>query len=228
VGLSVLDGAALAFFAAAWFAYHVVVEKTPAGRRSLNMVMDAHRRVWMQNMLARDNRIMDANINATLQNGTAFFASTSLIAIGGALTLLRSTEDALNLFAELPFGLATTRVAWDIKVLGLAVIFVYAFYKFAWAYRLFNYAAILLGAVPPLGQGGQPEMEAAAARAGRMNVVAGRHFNRGQRAFFFALAYLGWFISAYVFVASTAACLVVMGRRQLASDALDALENAHG
>src|SRR3954454_3833294 len=228
VGLSGRDGAALAFFAAAWFAYHVVVEKTPAGRRSLNMVMDAHRRVWMQNMLARDNRIMDANINASLQNGTAFFASTSLIAIGGALALLRSTEDALSLFAGMPFGLATTREAWEIKVLGLAVIFVYAFYKFAWSYRLFNYAAILLGAVPPLGQGGQPEMEAAAERAGRMNVVAGRHFNRGQRAFFFALAYLGWFVSAYVVLVWTAACLLVMGRRQLGSDALAALAGPDG
>ena len=225
MGLSVLDGVALAFFAAAWFAYHVVVEKTPTGRRSLNMVMNAHRRAWMRNMLVRDNRIMDANINASLQNGTAFFASTSLIAIGGAFTLLRSTEDVLNLFAGMPFGLATSRVAWEIKVLGLAVIFIYAFYKFAWSYRLFNYAAILLGAVPPVGRGDQAEMEAAAERAGRMNVVAGRHFNRGQRAFFFALAYLGWFISAYVFLASTAACLFVMGQRQLASDALAALED---
>src|SRR5215212_11749987 len=101
VGLSVLDGAAVAFFAAAWFAYHVVVEKTPTGGRSLNMVMNAHRRAWMRNMLARDNRIMDANINASLQNGTAFFASTSLIAIGGVLTVLRSTEDLLNLFADM-------------------------------------------------------------------------------------------------------------------------------
>ena len=25
--------------------------------------------------------------------------------------------------------------------------------------------------------------------------AAGRHFNRGQRAFFFALGYLGWFVS---------------------------------
>ncbi len=32
---------------------------------------------------------------------------------------------------------------------GLALIFVYAFFKFAWAYRLFNYGAILIGAVPP-------------------------------------------------------------------------------
>ena len=33
-----------------------------------------------------------------------------------------------------------------------------------------------------------------------MNAVAGKHFNRGQRAFFFSLAYLGWFVSAYLFI----------------------------
>ena len=38
-------------------------------------------------------RIVDSQIMASLQNGTAFFASTSLIAIGGTLTLLRSTDD---------------------------------------------------------------------------------------------------------------------------------------
>ena len=39
------------------------------------------------------------------------------------------------------------------KVDGLAVIFVYAFFKFAWAYRLFNYMAIIVGAVPVLTEG---------------------------------------------------------------------------
>ena len=62
------------------------------------------------------------------------------------MTLLRSTDDALHLLSEMPFGLPTTRLAWELKVLGLAVIFGYAFYKFAWSYRLFNYAAILIGA----------------------------------------------------------------------------------
>ena len=52
-------------------------------------------------------------------------------------------------FPEMPFGLPTTRLAWELKVLGLAVILGYALYKFAWSYRLFNYAAILIGAVAP-------------------------------------------------------------------------------
>src|SRR5215211_1105200 len=108
--------------------------------------MNEQRHRWIAQMVRRDNRILEVNINASLQHGTAFFAS--LIALGAALTLLRSTDDALHLLSEMPFGLPTTRLAWELKVLGLAVIFGYAFYKFAWSYRLFNYAAILLGTVP--------------------------------------------------------------------------------
>ena len=52
-----------------------------------------------------------------------------------------------------------------------------------------------------------------------MNVAAGRHFTRGQRAFFFALAYLGWFLGPLTFLGFTAAVLVAMYRRQFASDA---------
>src|SRR5262249_31564235 len=84
-------------------------------------------------------------IMAALQNGTAFFASTSLLAIGGALTLLRSTGEVLAVMTDMPLGLQTTRALWEAKSLGLVVIFVYAFFKFAWSYRLFNYVAILLG-----------------------------------------------------------------------------------
>ena len=48
--------------------------------------------------------------------------------------------------------------------------------------------------------------------------AAGRHFNRGQRAFFFALGYLGWFISPWLFMAATLAVVIVMWRRQFKSD----------
>jgi uncharacterized membrane protein len=159
---------------------------------------------------------------ASLMNGTAFFASTSLIAIGGVLALLRSADSVLPLFADLPFGPPPTRIAWDVKVGGLAVIFVYAFFKFAWSYRLFNYMAIIVGAVPVLKEGSREEALAVARQAGAMNAVAGKHFNRGQRAFFFSLAYLGWFVSGYLFMAATAGVLIVMWRRQFLSDAHDA------
>jgi uncharacterized membrane protein len=45
---------------------------------------------------------------------------------------------------------------------------------------------------------------------------------------FFALAYLGWFVSGYVLIASTRAAMLVMWRRQFASDALAALAERAG
>ena len=125
---------------------------------------------------------------------------------------------------ELPLGLVTTRAQWEVKTIGLVIIFVYAFFKFAWSYRLFNYVAILIGSVPVRPEPDDPEAKTTALRAAAMHVVAGKHFNRGQRAFFFALAYLGWFIGPYAMIGATAAVLLVMWRRQFASDAIKALE----
>ena len=61
-----------------------------------------------------------------------------------------------------------------------------------------------------------------------MNVTAGRHFTRGLQAFFFALAYLGWFIGPWVLIGSTAIVLVIAWRRQFSSDALTALSDLGG
>jgi uncharacterized membrane protein len=103
---TVLDLIALAGFVIAWGGYSILVEWTPHGRLSLNSRMNGYREMWMRRMLARDNRMVDMQIMAALQNGTAFFASTSLIAIGGALTLLRSSDDMMALVSTLPLGVA--------------------------------------------------------------------------------------------------------------------------
>ncbi len=118
-------------------------------------------------------------------------------------------------------------MAWEVKVSGLVIIFVYAFFKFAWSYRLFNYMAIIVGAVPVLKESSREEGLAVARHAAAMNAVAGKHFNRGQRAFFFSLAYLGWFVSAYIFMGATAGVLFVMWRRQFVSDARHAAVEEH-
>jgi len=214
-----LDLVALAWFVAAWGAYAAAVEWSPYRHKGLNALMDGYRETWMRRMLQRDMRMVDMQIMASLQNGTAFFASTTLIAIGAALTLLRSTDEVLTVVASLPFGIETTRAQWEAKVVGLAVILIYTFFKFAWSYRLFNYVAILFGATPLAAEQDEPEARAHAIRTARLFTAAGRHFNRGQRAFFFALAYLGWFVSPWVLMATTAAAVIVLWARQFVSDA---------
>ncbi|MGH6769163.1 MAG: DUF599 domain-containing protein [Xanthobacteraceae bacterium] len=220
---SILDVVALVVFIVAWGGYAYVVELTRHGRDGLNARMNAYREIWMRRMLAREQRMVDMQIMAALQNGTAFFATTSLFAIGGALTILRSSDEMIAIAAQLPFGIQTSRGLWEVKTIGLTIVFVYAFFKFAWSYRLYNYVSILLGATPMPQDKDTPEAEAHVLRTARLFTTAGLQFNRGQRAFFFALGYLGWFAGPIVFMATTAAVVIVIWRRQFASDSLSAV-----
>jgi len=213
------DLIAVAWFFAAWIVYSIVIEKTARGRESLNALMNDYRDEWMERLLARDMRMVDAQVTASLQNGTAFFASTTLIAIGGALTLLRASQEIVPVMSLLPFGSVTSPELWELKMMGLIVIFIYAFFKFAWSYRLFNYFAIMVGAAPPPDEKDTVKAQAFAHRAARLCADAGRHFNRGQRAFFFALGYLGWFLGPVPLALTTLGVVIVMWRRQFASDA---------
>jgi uncharacterized membrane protein len=217
------DILAIICFLGAWVFYAIVLERSPYGRKSLSARMNIYREVWMRRTLDRDPRMVDMQIMASLQNGTAFFASTTLLAIGGGLTLLRSSEEAVNVLSTLPVEIRASSALWEVKCIGLVVIFIYAFFKFAWSYRLFNYVAIMLGAMPFSEKSDTPEAQSHVMRTTRLFQSAGRHFNQGQRGFQFALGYLGWFISPWVLIATTIAVVVVMWRRQFNSDAREAL-----
>src|ERR1700681_3680755 len=223
MGAYLVDILAVGFFILEWTVYAVTLEHSAYGQDSLSARMHVYREVWIRRLLERQTRMVDTQIMGSLQNGTAFFASTSLLAVGGALALLRSTNEALGVLKALPIDLSPSPALWEIKCVGLVLIFVYAFFKFAWAYRLFNYVAILLGAMPPASQRDTPQAEAHVMRTTRLFQAAARHFNRGQRAFFFALGYLGWFVSPWALLASTAAVVIVTWRRQFASSAWRAM-----
>src|SRR3954470_12783248 len=87
LGFSNLDLLAIILFVCAWGIYALALDRTLYGKRGLNQRMNHFRERWMQQMLRREMRMIDGQVSASLQNGTAFFASTSLLAIGGALTL---------------------------------------------------------------------------------------------------------------------------------------------
>ncbi|MFC5068214.1 DUF599 domain-containing protein [Flaviflagellibacter deserti] len=215
-----LDYVALGLFALAWVVYYIYLEFTQRG--GLNAIMHEARVTWMRQMYHRENRILDGQIMGGLQNGTAFFASSSLLAIGGTLSALGTTDTALEVLTHLPLASQTTRATFEIKVLGLALIFAYSFFKLVWSYRLFNYVAILIGATPIAGSVTDAEAEIAIQRAARMNMAAARQFNRGLRAFFFAIAYLGWFAGPLVLMVTTLIVTIVLWRRQFASDSVEA------
>jgi uncharacterized membrane protein len=225
MGSQWVDILAVSFFVIEWVTYGFTLEHTAYGRNSLSSRMNTYREVWARRLLDREARMVDMQVVISLQTGTAFFASTSLLAIGGGLALLRATNDALAVLSKLPVDISPSPALWEMKCVGLILIFIYAFFKFAWSYRLFNYVAIMVGAMPLTSQRDTAEAEAHVLRTARMFESAGRHFNRGQRAFFFALGYLGWFVSPWVLFFTTALVVVVTWRRQFASNAWRAMGN---
>jgi uncharacterized membrane protein len=219
--LTAADAAALVFFACLWVFYGFAVGQNFFQRPSLTVAMNRQRQLWIETMARRELRMIDTSIMAGLQTGTGFFASTSLIALGGCFALIGQAQQVLAVLNDLPFVSAPHRGVFELKVIGLTCLFAYSFFKFAWAYRLFNYCSILIGAVPPvLDSELDPEAtRIAVKRAARMNILAGRHFNAGLRGIFFSIGYLGWFIGPTVFALSSVLVLLVLLRRQFFSRA---------
>ncbi|WP_068082473.1 DUF599 domain-containing protein [Polycladidibacter stylochi] len=220
--LSTNDYIALSVFLTAWSTYSWLAYYSHWSKYTLSHMMDTHRHAWMQAMLTRQVRIADTNIAAGLQQGTAFFASSSLLAIGGAFTFLNATESAVELAKDLPIPLTTDPVQWELKAFGLILIFAYSFFKFGWAYRLFNYATIVIGSIPEEIDPDDETAQAAAVRAARLATLAGRHFSRGQQALFYAVGYLGWYAGPYAFIVTTLFVTAVLLRRQFFSQARQA------
>src|ERR1700723_1960194 len=119
-----IDILAVGFFVLEWTVYAVTLEHSAYGRDSLSARMHGYREIWIRRMLDREARMVDMQIMGSLQNGTAFFASSSLIAVGGALALLRSTNDALAVLKTLPIDMSPSPALWEIKCAGLILIFI--------------------------------------------------------------------------------------------------------
>lgn len=224
-----LDASALAFFFVLVGGYHAIAERGPLKERGIMGAMRVHRTNWMLTMAERDNRLMDAILLGNLSQGNAFFASTCAIAIGGLVTLLRYGDSAKSFFESIPMAAETTPHLWELKVGFLTAIFVYAFFKFAWAFRLTHYTAILIGATPILkaDKSNLAEIEEHARRGGELNAIMADHAASGLRSFYYAIAALAWFFHPALFIVATAWVVAILVRRDFFSRSHKAI-SGHG
>lgn len=216
--LEPLDLGALVYFIVCTVGYAKLADNTRFHERSVTFAMADYRYRWMRMMLERDMRMVDTSVQGSLLTSVGFFASTTIFVIGGLLASLGATDKAIEVVEALPLASTTSPQVWELKVLLLVAIFIYAFFKFAWAFRLFNYCSVLIAAAPPAPV---PEEEAheIAERTAKVNVNGSRHFNRGLRSYFFALAALGWFLNSVVFIVATTWVIWVVYRREFRSHA---------
>lgn len=219
---SPFDYGAVLFLCAVWYLIGWRIEHPPKNKPSTSQLMAGYRRDWMQQMITREPRIFDAQIVASLRQGTAFFASTAVLALGGVLALLGNAERLTTIAGDLVQSDAPTFV-WEIKLLLILIFLTNAFLKFVWANRLFGYASVVMATVP--NDTSQPDCQSRAQQSGEMNILAAQNFNRGLRSVYFALAATAWLAGPMLLAIASLFTLGVIWRREFASRARQVLLN---
>lgn len=214
--ITVFDHWAIGIAAAIWFGYTYYADTSNAARKNLLGGMTENRRDWMRQMLHRDNRMVDIQIMHALMRSGRFFASTAILIIAGLLAVIGATDRAVALAMDLPFAVNTSRTVWEAKLLVLVLVFVYAFFKFVWSGRQYNYCAIMIGAAPAPADVTERDM-ALGDTIAAMATLAARHANRGVRAYYFGLAALGWFVHPLVMIGAVVWVVLVLYRREFRS-----------
>lgn len=211
---STLDAVAVTFLLSAWIVIGLLVENPPQSRPSVAVLMAQYRREWMVQMVLRDPRIFDAQILSSLRQGTAFFASATMIAIGGCLALLGNMERFIGVASDLTLE-TDPAIVWEAKILVLLIFLANSFLKFVWSNRLFGYCAVLMAAVP--NEADHPKSMPRARKAAEINITAAKGFNRGLRSIYFALTAAVWLLGAGALIVAVVFTCLVLLRREFAS-----------
>lgn len=105
-------------------------------------------------------------------------------------------------------------------------IFIYAFFKFAWAFRLSHYVAIMIGAMPGADAAHAEQCTRHAEQTARLIGVAGEHSNSGIRSYYHAIAAIAWFFHPLLFMLATSWVILILARRDFFSRSLRIISDA--
>lgn len=213
------DAISLLFFIVSWAGYARYSQHARYGRGSLLSVTNRYRKDWMSEMLRRENRSVDVMTIGNLQRSITFFANTTIFLLIGLMTMLGYHDRAAPIINNIPFSKPSNAFMWEFKILLLMVLFIYAFFKYTWSLRQYNYAGIFIVACPEYNRR-LDEHEGMADRGAYLIGNAARHFSNALRAYYFGLAALAWFIHPYLFMAATTWVVYVTHRREYHSATL--------
>ncbi len=222
---SLIDIFAFAWFWMWWVGYTYFADSKAKNTDCLSSVLHQLRVQWVYALMRRENRVADASIIANLERNVSFFASASTLVLAGTLTALGTSDKMLVLAQWFPFIKTSTPLLWEFKLLLLASIFVYAFFKFTWSLRQYNFASIAVGGAPVITNGRAFDAREASL-AEHVAIVLSRAayaFNLGLRAYYFAMAILFWFLNPWALFCVTLIVVAVLYRREFHSNVLAAM-----
>lgn len=222
--LSTSDWLALAVYFICWGGYAWFSEHSRWSGIGLVGKSHVYRLEWAYRMLERDVRVVDSTLIGNLMSSISFYANTTIYIIAGLFAALGTADKLVSIAADLPFGGIGNRELLELKLVLLLGSFVFAYFKFSWSLRQFNLLSILVGAAPT-GVRGDEEINAYAKRVAATNSLAGDDFNRGIRAYYFALAALSWLLNPLLLAGLSVVILVILYRRDFSSATQRALLN---
>ena len=212
--LAWFDWALVATYLVVWQGLSWWIEHPSAKRPSVSMLMSEYRREWMRVMVTREPRIFDAQVLMSLRQGTSFFASTCLLAMGGLLALIGNVDPLRGVAVDIG-NLESTDVVLQTKLLLVLLFLGNAFLKFVWANRVFGYCGVIMGAVPNDPE--DPNVYPMASRAAELNIRAALNFNRGLRSMYFALGAVAWLVGALPLALAAVVTTWLVWSREFAS-----------
>lgn len=220
--MTLVDFIGLALFLIAFFGYARIADFCGRGK-NVNSMMHEARRVWMQRMMERPDRIVDAALTGHTVNSMSFFSSATILVVAGLIGVLGQAEEAQKVVQGWTFVAPGSATMFQLKVFGLVAVFVYGFFRFTWALRQYNYCCTLIGAAP-LAKNDYPHRIELADQMARVYTSALTSFGGGIRCYYFALAWLAWLIDPMAFIAATIGVMLVLLRRQVASHSSRAIQ----
>jgi uncharacterized membrane protein len=219
---SMSDVIAASVFLLCWLGYGQVANWVALKRPSLVSAVRSFRQRWIERICERENHTADATLLSNLLRGALFFASTTVLILGGLVALLGTAPKVAEVISQLPYTTPKEPLLAEIKALVLIFVYVYAFFKFTWSAWQYNVLSILVGAMPRPDSDAQLRSDYAEAAA-RVAALAGESYNNGVRAYYFSIPVMAWFIDPLLFLSATVVVTIVLYRREFYSPILIAL-----
>lgn len=159
--------------------------------------------VWVMQDSSRGVLAVQTLRNSTM--GATFLASTVLLLLGGALSMIGRPESLGVVSDSLVAELARHPVVWNVKVLALVADLFVAIFAFIMSVRLYTHLGYQLSQPPEDDPQG-----VSVAQVTRMLDRAGNLFSLGLRACYLAMPLVLWLFSPILLAISCAVLIVVM------------------
>lgn len=166
------------------------------------------RRRWVAWIMeSPDHAILGVQTLRNSTMGATFLASTVLLLLGGALSLVGRPDALGSISSGIEVAASRHPIVWNIKVLALIGDLFVATFAFVMTVRLYAHLSFQLG-IPP----DETPHGVTSHRVAGMLDRAGSLFSLGLRSCYLAMPLVMWMFGPLMLVVSTAVLVAVMAR----------------